>query len=384
MNILTVCHFGLYRDLSDSFVHAQMREYARLGHRVRVLIPIALGKADWNGSRTAADLWSADGVELIPVRYLSLSGYGERSFNTRSALWALRCALKRLLDGFDPDVIHAHTLGFDSEIGAWLKSRLHCPLVVTTHGSDTADLLERGEKSRLQAFCNKADRIVAVSSVLGRKVESCGTAAPVTSILNGFALQHLPEDADKQPLSFIQVGNLTTQKRFSVTIQAFARICQRYADATLTVIGSGSEEQALKALCAELGIAHRVRFLGQVPNREVLAEMAKAQFFVMPSVNEGFGIVYLEAMACGCITIGTEGEGISDLIRSGENGFLVPADDPEAIAAAVQRCIDDAQLAEAIARSGSDAARQLTWAANADAYLTLFTQLIATSSKGVS
>ena len=75
---------------------------------------------------------------------------------------------------------------------------------------------------------------------------------------------------------------------------------------------------------------------------------------------------------------------VRDLIRSGENGFLVPADEPEAIAAAVQRCIDDAQLAEAIARRGSDAARQLTWAANADAYLTLFTQLIATSSKGVS
>ncbi len=375
MNILTVCHYGLYQTPSNSFVHAQMREYAALGHCVRVLVPIAYGKKDWNGSAVSCKRRVLDGVELIPLRYLSLSGYGERGFNTRSALWALRCTLKRLLRGFTPDIIHAHTLGFDSAIGAWLKQRLSVPLVVTTHGSDSSIPLEKGEYARMKALCDEADHIVAVSSVLGNKLRKCGTATPISSILNGFALQHLPAEQTKQPLSFIQVGHLLKQKRFDVTIRAFAKICAAHPAATLTIIGHGSERQALETLCAELKVAHAVRFLGQLPNREVLAEMAKHQFFVMPSVREGFGIVYLEAMACGCITIGTEGEGIGDLIVSGENGFLVGADDPDAIVQAVERCIDEPQLAEHIAQCGSRAARQLTWQTNAKAYLQLFADL---------
>ncbi len=375
MNILTVCHYGLYQTPSNSFVHAQMREYASLGHRVRVLIPIAYGKKDWDGSPVSSKHRVLDGVELIPLRYLSLSGYGERGFNTRSALWALRCALNRLLRDFAPDVIHAHTLGFDSQLGAWLKQRLSIPLVVTTHGSDSSIPLERGEYTQMKALCDQADHIVAVSSVLARKLAACGTTTPITSILNGFALQHLPAQQAKQPLSFIQVGHLLKQKRFDITIRAFSRICAAHPTARLTIIGHGGEREALEALCAELNVAHAVRFLGQLPNREVLAEMAKSQFFVMPSVREGFGIVYLEAMACGCITIGTAGEGISDLIVNGESGFLVPPDDPDAIVQAVERCMNDLQMAEHIAQYGSQAARQLTWQTNAKAYVRLFDHL---------
>ena len=375
MNILTVCYYGMYQDLSLSFVHAQMAAYAAQGHRVRVLIPIAWGKKDWDGSAISCKRRILDGVEMIPLRYLSLSGYGERGFNTRSALFSLRLALKRLLRDFEPDIIHAHTLGFCSSIGAWLKQRLSVPMVVTTHGSDSSIALENGEYEQMKALCGEADHIVAVSSVLAGKLRKCGTATPISTILNGFILQHLPEAQKKQPLSFIQVGQLSQQKRFDVTIRAFAKLRAAYPSATLTIIGQGSEREALQALCQELQITGAVRFLGQIDNREVLAEMAKHQFFVMPSVREGFGIVYLEAMACGCITVGTEGEGISDVIVSGENGFLVPADTPDAIVAAVQLCISEPQTAEHIAQQGLCSARQLTWQKNAASYLQLFSAL---------
>lgn len=372
MNILTVCHYGLYQTPSGSFVHAQMAAYAALGHRVRVLIPIAWGKKDWDGSFVGSKRRVLDGVELIPMRYLSLSGYGERGFNTRSALWALRCALKRLLRSFVPDVIHAHTLGFDSSIGAWLKARLSVPLVVTTHGSDSSIPLEKGEYGRMKSLCDEADHIVAVSSVLGGKLRKCGTATPITTILNGFALQHLPTAQEKQPLSLIQVGNLKKQKRFDVTIRAFAAIRAAHPEATLTIIGHGGEREALQALCQELQITDAVRFLGQIHNREVLAEMAKHQFFVMPSVREGFGIVYLEAMACGCITVGTEGEGVADLIENGKNGFLVPPEDPDAIVRVIEWCLEHSEESESIAQQGRRDALSLTWERNAAQYIDLF------------
>lgn len=375
MNILVICHYGLYQDLSFSFVHAQVMEYARQGHRVRVLVPIPYGKRDWDGRRLSAIPRLADSVELMPLRYLTLSKYGEKGFNTKSAILALRPRLAALLRGFSPDIIHAHTLGFDSKIGAWLKVRLRVPLVVTTHGSDTSIPVEQGRATELRAFCNDADQVVAVSSSLADKLRTCGTKTPISVIINGFQPRFLPGNTPKARLSFIQVGHLQEQKRFHVTIRAFAAIKKQHPEGTLTIIGQGPERPALESLCRELGVEGSVRFLGQVPNDTVLAEMAKHRFFVMPSVREGFGIVYLEAMANGCITIGTEGEGIADLIVSGENGFLVPPDDPQAIVGVTEWCLQHPKAADAIAERGKQDAQGLTWASNARQYIKLFEEV---------
>lgn len=372
MNILIVCHYGLYQDLSCSFVHAQAREYVRLGHRVRVLVAIPYGKREWNGKRFWAEPWQADGVELAPLRYFTLSKYGKKVFNTQSALLALRPCLAAILGNFTPDVIHAHTLGFTSQVSAWLKRRLHCPLVVTTHGSDTSIPVERGRVMELKPFCDGADHVVAVSSVLANKLRPCGSKTPISVIWNGFQPHILSGNTPKIPVSLIQVGNLLKQKRFHVTIQAFAVLRQHYPQASLTIIGRGPERASLEALCRELGVRESVRFLGQVSNGTVLEEMAKHQFFVMPSVREGFGIVYLEAMASGCVTIGTEGEGIADLLTSGENGFLVPPDEPEAIVRVIERCLKQPNIAAAVAEQGRQDAQELTWDSNARKYLKLF------------
>lgn len=380
MNILVLTNYQLYQDLSFSFVHAQVRAFVEQGHQVRVLIYTAIGRRIYSGEQILLPLKKkVDGAELVFLPYLSLSNFGENGFNDKSALFFLRLFEKLVVDDFPAMVVHAHTLGAACNLGAFLKKRFHCPLVVTTHGSDSSIPLEQGKYDQMKALCKDADHIVAVSSVLGGKLRKCGTTTPISTILNGFAVQHLPADIKKQPLSFIQVGQLSKQKRVDITIRAFAKIHTAHPSATLTIIGQGAERTALETLCAELNITRSVRFLGQIPNHEVLAEMATAQFFAMPSVREGFGIVYLEAMANGCITIGTEGEGISDLIVHGENGFLVPADDPDAIVNAVESCLQNSEQAKHIAHQGSSSAKELTWSANAKKYIELFEQLIRRS-----
>lgn len=376
MNILVVCHYGLYEDLSFSFVHAQAKAYASLGHNVKVLVPIAIGKQDWYESRWKAQPFVDEHVEIIPLRYLSLSTYGEKSFNTSSAIVSLKIQLSDALGDFHPDIVHAHTLGFDSEIGKWLKRKLGIPLVVTTHGSDCSVPYERGDVSFLQNCCQNIDHVVAVSSVLGNKLRNCGTNVPIRTIINGYAAQNCHDEVEKKRLSFLQVGHLQTQKRMEITIKAFAKIHLDYPDARLTLIGEGPERKKLENLCEELGIQKTVRFTGKISNQEVLAEMARSQFFVMPSVREGLGIVYLEAMASGCVTIGTEGEGISDVIISGENGFLVSPDDPNAIVRVIEWCLANSDNAAIIADRGRQAARKLTWEKNVGEYISLFEGLI--------
>lgn len=377
MNILVVCHYGLYRDLSYSFVPSQVKAYAALGHRVRVVVPIAVGKRDWDGARFSGPLLrrEEDGVELCPLRHLSLSNYGSGGFNVSRALRSLEKNMDRVLDGFAPDVIHANALGYDSSLGARLKKRLGVPLVVTTHGSDTSVPVEQGRGGELKPFCDQADAIVAVSSALAGKLRSCGSKTPVSVILNGFNLRALPERLEKRGVTIVQAGSLLEQKRFHVTIRSFARIRDAHPEATLILIGEGPKRRELESLCRELGLGNSVRFTGRVPNPDVLREMGKARFFVMPSVREGFGIVYLEAMACGCVTVGTEGEGVADLIVSGENGFLVPPDDPEAIVRAVEWCLAHPEEADAVAERGRRDALELTWEKNAAQYIRLFTAL---------
>ncbi len=381
MNILVVCHYGLYEDLSFSYVHAQAKAYAEQRHHVHVLIPIALGK-----SRNRCRILPlhqgeiVDGVHLHYIRYASLSNYGKKFFNTASAKLAVQTHCMTLLKQFAPDVIHAHTFGFDSEIGVLLKKKTGCPLVVTTHGSDVSIPFEQGNTDYLKVCCEHVDTVVGVSSALAGKVKSCGVDIPVVSIFNGFNLRHVPENRTKQPLALLQVSNLLAQKRVDVTIRAYAQVRQRYPEARLTIVGQGPERENLEKLCRELDVLDGVTFTGQISNERVLEEMAKAQYFAMPSVREGFGIVYLEAMACGCVTIGTQKEGIADLIVSGENGFLVPANDPDAIASIICRCHDCPDAVRAITERGQEAARALTWKTNAEKYVALFRTLIERKS----
>ena len=375
MNILVICHYSLYQNFSFSFVHNQIREYAKLGHRVRVVIPNGLGKVGRDGKRIGKQLIVSeiDQVELYDVRYFTASKYGEKKFNTESAKFSIRCLQKKIFFDFKPDVVHAHTLGFDSEIGAWLKRKFSCPLVVTTHGSDAEIPLSKGEKERVRAYCDNADKIVAVSSKLADRVRSCGTKTPVITVHNGF-VAHSFKDEGRDPKRIIQVGNLIPSKRVNITIRALARLKQTFPEMNLFIVGQGPEREKLEALCEELEVKDAVTFAGQLDNADVFRELQKSNFFVMASKPEGFGIVYLEAMAAGCITIGTQGEGIQDIIVSEQNGFLVPADDPQAIVDIVENCLADEKKAKSISEGGKATASQLTWENNAKKYLDMFEQ----------
>lgn len=383
MNILVTCSYWYYAGFSMSFIHAQAKAYAAAGQYVRVLIPLPLGSRRLpEGAVKLSPLLhrlDLDGVEIYYLTALSLSNFGNRRFfgrslNTQTAICALRSQLKLLTQGFRPDIVHAHAFGYGSEMGSWLSLRLDCSLVVTTHGSDANTPLGEGDTAYIRSQCESADAVIAVSSILAERIRACDVKPPVFTIYNGFRTEHIAA-AKKRCKSLIQVGNLVSSKHNDDTIRAVARLRERYPDIFLTVVGDGAERGRLEALTRELGLADCVAFLGRLPNQGTLSEMAKAEIFVMPSYPEGFGIVYLEAMASGCVTIGTKGEGIDGFIRDGENGFLVPPDDVDAIVQTIDRCFQSPALEESISAAGQRDAKRQTWAHNAEQYIQLFEEL---------
>ncbi|MFK8182347.1 MAG: glycosyltransferase family 4 protein [Phormidesmis sp.] len=125
-------------------------------------------------------------------------------------------------------------------------------------------------------------------------------------------------------------------KGVDVTIRALPKIAKNFPNVKYVVIGRGDDQPRLAELAQSLGVADRVVFAGFVPDEALIDHYRLADVYVMPS-KEGFGIVYLEAMACGVPVIAGDDDGSADPVQDGRVGWQVPHRDPDAVAAA---CIE--------------------------------------------
>jgi glycosyltransferase involved in cell wall biosynthesis len=126
----------------------------------------------------------------------------------------------------------------------------------------------------------------------------------------------------------------------------------------------------------QLGLAGAVRLLGALPSdREVRAWYRRASIFCLPSIQEGFGIVFLEAMASGLPVVSTTATAIPEVVPDGRAGLLVPPRDPPALAAAIVRLLSDAALQERCRSFGLEQARRFSW----DRVAALFLEAVATA-----
>ena len=342
MKVLVIAHFQNDNSPTASFIHDQVKELVHQGCQVMVIVPISVGKKDYCKRRISRMVRSVeiDGALHLFVRYPSLSKFGEGLFNNRSAIISVWIAVMRNIRKFAPDIIHAHTIGLDSNIGMSLKRKLRCPLVVTTHGSDALIPLSKGKEKRIVRDLTTADVIVSVSSKLLRLLDMAAVPNKKVVILNGYCISAAHME-NKAIFSINQTSSLIERKKVDVTIKAVALLKEKYPEIKLSVVGQGPKRTEYEQLCHTVGVSENVVFMGQKSNTEALREMSRNQFFVMPSINEGFGIVYLEAMSVGCITIGTEGEGIEDVIVSGKNGFLIKPEAPKEIFYFIYWCIQN-------------------------------------------
>jgi glycosyltransferase involved in cell wall biosynthesis len=126
-----------------------------------------------------------------------------------------------------------------------------------------------------------------------------------------------------QPV-LLTVGNLIPTKGHEVVVSALAALLPEFPSLTWEVIGDGPEVNRIRPLAEKLGVRDNIHFRGRQSRAAVAEACQKCTVFVLPSRYEGLGCVYLEAMACGKVAIGCEGQGIEEVIRHGENGWLVP------------------------------------------------------------
>lgn len=358
------------------YVHEQAKALRAQGHDVTVIscvgtMPMmkALRPALYETDRRTPKEAVIDGVPVYFPRCLTLGNAGERWLGGWPMYRAALPIAQRLHAQKPFDLLHAHMLPREGHAGRLLGRALGLPVALTVHGTDVFHYFIPGQTpwKRNVETARRVDALMAVSSLLLSRVAPYRGEGRISRVVqNGVDLSLVPENEAPRPRAVISVGTLKARKCMDKTLEAFARLADEYGDATLTIVGIGEMEQALRARIAELHLEGRVTLTGGLPHEEVLRRMAQSDLFVLPSWGEGYGIVYIEAMAAGCIAVGAENEGIADTITDGENGFLVPAGDTDAVERVMRAVFAHPEAYEALRVRGMRDARELTWAHNAE------------------
>jgi phosphatidylinositol alpha-mannosyltransferase len=271
--------------------------------------------------------------------------------------------VRAALEAFRPDVIHAHEPFVPGTALFAARSRA-APVVATFHAYSDRSLALRAAAPLLRGVWRRLAVRIAVSEAarafVGRAFEGDVRIVPNGADVRLFA-QASPSTELPEGERILFVNRLDPRKGFRTTVRAFAAIAERRPTAVLVVAGDGEEADAVETLAPAL--RERVVMLGNVPHVRLPPYHAASDVFVGPALGrESFGIVLVEAMAAGLPVVATDIPGYREVVRDGIDGLLVPPGDPVALAAAVERLLDDPDLRARFAEAGRARAQRYDWA----------------------
>ena len=252
---------------------------------------------------------------------------------------------------FKPDVIVSHL--YNSYLNFYDIAKKYCiPFVVGIHNSDLKLLRNKLQKRRALKVIQNADGVVFRSEALKNQfIEKFGVLNTPVFVANSGLPSNYISYAKKlignndllqksKYLKFVSACSLIKLKHIDEVLEALSKIqSEGYSSWDYTIIGDGPEEERLKKLSKKLKINHKVHFAGRLPRKQVFEQLKQHHIFVMPSYPETFGLAYLEAMAAGCIVIGTKGWGIDGIVNDRKNGFLHQPGNPQSITNIIRELI---------------------------------------------
>jgi len=361
-------------------------EFTRQPGRIIGLFPelLGVGGIQEAGRLTAAALsdiaarrgWSTDFLSLndppgqhsldYAGQTIRLRGFGRAKFSfIRRSIRSARSPEKSI-----PTVIlAAHP--YLAVIARFMKRfSPRAKTIAFTHGVEVWNPLPRLRRRALQ----QADLVLAPSGDTLRKLIDVQGLTPGRTLRlpwplspgflqiagNAARLPVPPNFPAKRPV-ILTVGRWSSSERYKGAddlIRAMPRLRETVPDVQLVAVGGGDDLPRLQGIAGDLGVAGGVHFLQNLSREEVAACYAHADVFALPSSGEGFGLVFLEAMAFSKAVVGAAAGGATDLIEDGVNGLLVPPHDRDSLAAALARLLHDEALRVEMGRRGAAIVRE--------------------------
>ena len=282
------------------------------------------------------------------------------------------------------DIIHAHSYGqFPTFAGSLASALDHSILIVTPHSDAGRPSWTKSVFDRVvpRLTLKAATRVIAVSEHEAASLINLGVPRDrIRVIPNGVDLGEFAEVGtrkDRDGLVGLFVGRLDPdQKGLDVLVRAMSKLPQNYPLRLRLVGEDWGGAELLRHLAQRLGVADRVTMVGKVPRPEVVREFAEADFLVLPSRFEPFGIVLLEAMAAGLPVVASRVGGIPEIVSEGETGLLVEPDNPDALAEALRLLCQNESLRFSMGRSARERVKRYAWDSVVPRILSVFAEAL--------
>ena len=295
----------------------------------------------------------------------------------RTIVTSIAYVLSLLVHVWKYDVIHVFSASYFSFLiaptPAILIGKLYGRKVLLNyHSGEAEDHFQRWRRTAVPTI-RLVDVVVVPSEYLVQVFAKFG--------LSAHAINNLIDTArftfrDRVPLRPVFLSNRNLESHYGVdtVLRAFALIQKRFPEATLTVVGDGSQRQALESLAVELGL-QRTIFRGQVDPANIASVYDQADIYLNGSEIDNQPLSLLEAFACGIPIVTTDAGGIPNIISDGVNGMLVPRGDFALLAERAMQLLNDSVLATQLIEQGRTECRKYSWDFVRDAWIDTYRKL---------
>jgi len=225
------------------------------------------------------------------------------------------------------DLVHAHWT-LSAGVACLGRSLHHRPVIATVQGSDIFQVPRHPVGAWLtRSILLSCDRVTALSRALKERVVELGVDPDRVHIIpNGVdTTRFVPPDKGERENLILFVGSLIERKGVRYLLEAMPAIFGDFPDYRLVVVGDGPQAGFLRALADQLRLGERVTFVGFQPQEAIRSWMQRARLLVLPSLEEGMGVVLVEALACGTPIVASHVDGIRDVITPGVGVLVAPA-----------------------------------------------------------
>jgi len=303
---------------------------------------------------------SVERFRYAPRRFERLAYAGNMHTQVRDS-WGARLALLGFLGSefgsavrarraFEPDLVHAHWWFPGGLVGTWLSGLSGVPLVTTLHGTDVRLAVSKAiARPLFRHVLQQSSAVTTVSRWLARETETLVSGVRAAVAPMPVATDLFSPGGERASDRLLFVGRLTAQKGIAGLIEALARM--RHSP-VVDVVGDGPLAGELAARASALGLTDRIHWLGQLAQPELVALYRRATALVVPSTDEGLGLVAVEAQLCETPVVGYNSGGLTDTVQHDRTGILVPPGDVAALAAALDDLLDQPGRAAELGRAG--------------------------------
>ncbi len=354
-----------------------------------------VGGAEWMAHNLAIALQKRGHQIVVLAPYQVLKGEGPQPTEVKvhhylkpfSKKWGTRIALPQLLLAHLRhrfDLLHCHA-AYPQGYIAWTFHRLTgIPYLIEPYGTE----IVRGERersipkveARIRRTVPSAAAGIAISRYIAGELVSTGMPPEHVHVIPcGVDVARFAQAEPfrrERPYLFM-MGRMHRVKGIDYLLQAWKNIESHLPGIDLVIAGGGSELEHYRSLAGELGLSSRVEFLGAVSEQQKASLFRGALLFTCPSHMEHFGIVNIEAFAAGIPVVSSAVGGITDIVRPGENGLLVPSADSQALGAALLRVLSQPALREHLAQGAKASRDQYDWSNVAKEYEDLYRAVLS-------